>query len=227
VNQLGGQRGPIRAVYQGATELRPVEPYPYLLIEKTELRPADAILVFGNIHIIEQSARMAAKLHREGLAPLIIASGGVRTSAGETEAAAITRVLRGYNDLQPDIIAEHKSTNSQENVLNARALLCNRPIRSVIAVGTVVAGRRFLMTLAQNWPEVTPMFVPVNPYGVPARAWQTEPAFEKKAWSELAKIPNYIKAGYIKEIDLDDLDRRIRLLPDNRVKIPAMERAPL
>ncbi len=199
-------------------------PYPYMLIERTELRPADAILIFGNANIVEPSAAAAVRLFKQGMAPLIIAAGGVETNTGETEAHALARAIVQHKT-GAKLIIEPRSRNTQENIEYARADLGGHPVRSVIGIGHICAGRRFLMTLARRWPEVTPMFVGINPYDTHPSAWNTHYDFKMRAQLEFDKIPRYKELGFVTEIDLDDLNRRIRLLPANGVKIPAMERA--
>lgn len=179
----------------------------YLLIERTELAPADAILIFGNRHIVQRSAWQAYRLYNQGLAPLIVASGGVRLADGRTEARALSEELLRYGLPKKALLIEDKSTNTRENVVFSRELSA-RDWNSVIGVGHIIGSRRFAMTLTANCPGILPMMANVNPYPVDADQWHLHPGFARHAGRELAKIPVYLERGHIAEIDLEDINRR-------------------
>lgn len=187
----------------------------YVMTGETPIHPADAILVFGNRHIVGQSAFIAYQLYSQGLAPVIIVSGGVkvsRTGEGPSEAQALARNLARYGVPPSRIIQENRSTNTLENVRHSRRLaemMLGEPVESLIGVGHIIASRRFLMTLAANWPEPVAMLKPVNPYGVPAAQWMEHPQFRKNAEDEYSKIPIYQERGHIKEINPAEMQARI------------------
>lgn len=187
----------------------------YLLIEKTELAPADLILVFGNPYIAQKSALLAAKLYHQGYAPIIVATGGIETIDGDIEAIEIYKELRNQGVKEFDIIVDEYSTNTQENVLNSKALfsqICSyTPPSSLIGIGHAVAGRRFLMTLAQNWPEITlPMASNVWPDGMNSQNWHEQPAMFEEVRAQLDRIAPYTANGFIKEIDLIRINEQAR-----------------
>lgn len=185
----------------------------YLLIEKTNLCPADAILVFGNRHCIDKLAQEASRLYHEGYAPKIIATGGRAINDYTSEAQAIKNSLLAYGVDPNDIITEDKSTNTKENILYAKEIIeaqfPDHKIERLIGTGSVIAGRRFLMTLVQNWPEVIPMASNVNPFDTPVNEWETNPQFQQTVIAELKKIPKYIAKGDIKEINMHTMQTRI------------------
>ena len=189
----------------------------YLLIEHTEIGPADLCLVFGNRFVCPELAAQAAALYKQGLVKKIAASGGVLTSDGRTEAAAIRDELVRLGVPADDILVEDRATNSGENVVFTKALaektLGPDAVRSVIGIGHISAGRRFLMTLAKQWPEVLPMYISVNPYPVARADWARHQGFRQKVLEEWGKIAGYKEKGFIEEIDIDSINRRVHGQP--------------
>lgn len=201
-----------------ATAAQPVSDFQsikdYLLIERTALCPADIILIFGNRHCVNETAAEGAKLYHKGYAPKIIASGGRPIEDGISEAKTIKNALLKHGVRADDIIIESRSTNTQENVLFSKKMVKkiqpNIPIKRVIGIGTLVAGRRFLMTLAKNWPEVLPMISNKNPFDTPVDEWFNDESFKKIIMSEYSKIPTYVREGFIKEVNLSEINKRIQ-----------------
>ena len=126
----------------------------YLLIEQTALVPADFALIFGNKHITDTLADRAATLYHEGYFPLIVTSGGVKTKARVSEAEALRRALVSRGVPDDVILTEKKARNTGENVIFTRALMTDKGLEqgvtSVISIGHIIAGRRFLMTLERQ-----------------------------------------------------------------------------
>lgn len=186
----------------------------YLLIEKTKLRPADVILVFGNRHSIHKLSEQAAFLYHKGYAPKIIASGGHPDQNNISESQFIKHCLLTQGVHDDDILVESRSTNTQENVLFSKEIMEQRhpkkSVNRVIGVGSIVAGRRFLMTLSTHWPEALPMISNVNPFDTPIKKWITDPKFQEVVVAEYQKIQPYIENGFIKEIDIDNLNLRVQ-----------------
>jgi len=203
----------IMAHYRRAAESRsPQDIGNYLLIEKTELCRADMILVFGNPNIAAKSAEVAADLYHRKMAPVIVVSGGKTTVAGNIEAIEIYSKLRDLDVPEFDIIVEEHSTNTQENILHAKAQfaqICSEiEPNSLIGVGHAIAGRRFLMTIAKNWPEITlPMACNVWGQEVTGDNWHTRPDYIEKVIAQFDRIPHYLQQGFISEIDLDHINR--------------------
>ena len=188
----------------------------YLLIEQTELIPADFALIFGNRNIIEPLARQTAQLYHSGHFPLIVASGGVKTRAGTTEAEALRQKLIRQGVPDHAILTENHSTHTGENVTLTRALLAKKGLdsqmASVIGIGHIVAARRFLMTLERHWPQLHKMHVSANPFNLAAQDWHTHPTFRSHALEEWRKIAPYLAEDKIREVDLAELNRVTRLL---------------
>jgi uncharacterized SAM-binding protein YcdF (DUF218 family) len=186
----------------------------YLLIEQTQLRTADIILIFGNQHCIHKLSKQAAFLYHQGYAPKIIASGGRTVKNNSSEAELIKNSLLADGVRYDDILVENRSTNTQENIMNSKEIIIshfpNQAIKSVIGIGTIVAGRRFLMTLEKNWPDALSMVSNVNPFDTPINEWITNPDFQKVVLAEYNKIRLYIEKGFIDEINIGTLNHKIQ-----------------
>lgn len=105
-------------------------------------------------------ADRAAALHHEGLAPLIVFSGGFGNfTAGifpEPEADLFAKRAAENGVPIEKILIENKSTNTGENVLFTRKLLQNAgiSIQKAIAVQKPFMERRTLGTISHFWPEL-------------------------------------------------------------------------
>jgi uncharacterized SAM-binding protein YcdF (DUF218 family) len=123
-----------------------------------ELAPADAILALGSHDL--RVAERAADVFHQGLAPLVICSGGFgRLTCGrfqEPEADLFARILRGCSVPEEAIWVENRSTNSGENVRFTRRLLAARGVKvhRLLAVQKPYMERRAYATLRQQWPEL-------------------------------------------------------------------------
>ncbi len=196
------------------------EEWPYIsrfmLIEKTDLAKADIALIFGNQHCYRQLADEGARLYKNGYCDKIVVSGGRTDNSGQLEAEVIEHHLLQQNIPAKDIITETLSTNTQENVLYSRDKIYDsygpRGINSLIAVGNIVAGRRFLMTLAQNWPQVLAMASNVNPFPYPPKKFGLHAETAPIVLKEYAKITAYKEAGYITDISINLINSRVAAL---------------
>ena len=176
----------------------------YLLVE-TPIEKADIVLVFGN-NGRGSLAKRAAELYVRGYAKKIVVSGGVRGMHTRKEANDIADRLCKMGIPEADILIEDAAMNTGENVTLSKALVAKEigleNVKSVIAVGSIVAARRFLMTIERHWPGLKMMSAPVNVYNVPRERWYTLKKFRDRVLTEYKKIPTYIERGYIKEVDL-------------------------
>ena len=183
----------------------------HLLIEQTALIPADFALIFGNKNIIEPLAQRTADLYHTGHFPLIVASGGVKTKDRLSEAEALRRALIKKGVPNEAILPETQATHTGENVMLTRALLESKGLAqkfsSVIGIGYIIAGRRFLMTLERHWPEIHKMHASANPFDVPVRDWHTHETFRRHAVKEWRKLAPYQAQDLIREVDIAALNR--------------------
>lgn len=140
-----------------------------------ELAPADVILVLGSNDV--RVAGHGARLYLQGLAPLLMFSGGLgKLTAGtftksEAETFADAAVRLGVP--RPSILIEPRSTNTGENVDFSRAMLAERGIRPsrIIAVQKPYMERRTWATFARRWPgpdvRVSSPPIPLDAYPTP------------------------------------------------------------
>ncbi len=220
---MSKDKGYLRALWSGNIKLQK----DYLVIEKTVLAPADLIFVFGNKKIIDPLARRAAQLYHTGMAPYVLVSGGVKTESGQTEADALAAKLVALGVPQDRIVRDNLATDTLENVAFSRMTLKNTmpelDVRSVIAVGYAAAGRRFLMTLKQQWPEVLAMASHVWPEKSLSATWRFSEKTKDQIRSQFDRLERYFGLGYIAEIDPEDINARAKLL--RQAAEPALRRA--
>lgn len=114
------------------------------LAEKTPrpLEKRDAIIVLG-ARIMPDGELSTTVLHRvqtalkvfsDGYAPLIIACGAQGADEPETEAGAMARWLIESGVPASDVVVEDKSTDTVENLRNARAEMAARGLQTAIVV---------------------------------------------------------------------------------------------
>src|SRR5690606_38650889 len=125
--------------------------YAPLMIEESAPMPiADAIVVLGGMtreqayprpthEVTEQADRLiyAARLWQDGVAPVIVVSGGVvgiQGPAGVSEAVMMADLLGVLGVPDDAILLEEESHNTYENALNTRALLDAEGIDHVLLV---------------------------------------------------------------------------------------------
>ena len=204
--------------YKAAQSRDPEDMARYLMIERTNMAPADLIIGFGNIHVAPQIAHQCADLYAQGFAPRIILTGGKEHDDGRTESAFMAGILRDRGVPDDVVCCETQSMNTQENVQNSRAMLArlapsSNP-KSAIAVGHIIAGRRFLMTLSQNWPELTTLMAAnAWPPGVTPDNWRMKQEYVSELSAQFDRIAPYLERGFIREIDLA---RETKAAPNKR-----------
>lgn len=129
----------------------------YMLMRHS-LQPADIIWALGS-HDLRVADRVA-ELYHQGLAPLVVMSGGLGNftegvfAKSEADLFAERAVELGVP--ADHILVENKSTNTGENVRFTQALLksSSMAVTQVIAVQKPYMERRTFATVAKQWPEV-------------------------------------------------------------------------
>ena len=120
-------------------------------------RPADVILGLGCYD--ELIPLRAAELWRQGLAPVVVFSGGLgRNTAGvfrTSEAERFAAIAMAQGVPEQAILLEARSANSAENFLFTKALLAEKgvPARRVLAVHKPYMERRVYAAAPVYWPE--------------------------------------------------------------------------
>lgn len=158
----------------------------------------------------------AARLYREGWAPLLIPSGGVSVKFERWQGVAeraeeypgefhsdcefLTHVLI-KNGVPPEaIVGESESGHTRDNAYLSRKLADEKGIRPKTAILACKSfhARRCLMLYSMAFPETDFIVCPVDCYGITKDAWFT---FEKgvdKVLGELSRCGNQF-VGDIKE----------------------------
>ena len=128
----------------------------YLCLHQTP-KEADCIIGFGCYN--EDVARRAAQLYHQGLAPLVLFTGGLGRNTSsmwtESEAVRFARIAAAEGVPESRILMEDRSTNSGENLVFSRRLLLERGLTHprIIGVHKPYMERRLLAAFPIYWPE--------------------------------------------------------------------------
>ncbi len=130
---------------------------------------AEAIVVLGGglepafpprpwVQLAEPGDRVlyAAKLYREGKAPLVIVSGGTMRSDATPEASDMAEVLRFAGVPESAIARETKSLNTYENAVYVREILASRGIHRILLVTSAIHMPRALLVFKHQNIEALP-----------------------------------------------------------------------
>ena len=166
---------------------------------------ADVIVGFGNFNT--NIARRAAELYRQGLAPVVLFTGGLgRNTEGllpEPEAVRFARVAMECGVPEKAILLEPESTNTAENILFTRRLLEARgiPHKRILGVHQPFMERRITAAMGVYWPEqafrVTSPQVSISDYLEDAKKQGvTENAAVSVIVGDFQRMDLYAKKGY-------------------------------
>ena len=166
---------------------------------------ADVIVGFGNFNT--NIARRAAELYHQGLAPVVLFTGGLgRNTEGllpEPEAVRFTRVAMECGVPEKAILLEPESTNTAENILFTRRLLEQRgiPHERILGVHQPFMERRITAAMGVYWPEqsfrVTSPQTSITDYLADAKKQGvTENAAVSVIVGDFQRMDLYAKKGY-------------------------------
>ena len=166
---------------------------------------ADCIVGFGNFNT--NIARRAAELYHQGLAPVVLFTGGLgRNTEGllpEPEAVRFARVAMECGVPESAIVLEPESANTAENILFTRRLLEERgiPHERILGVHQPFMERRITAAMGVYWPEqqfsVTSPQVTIPQYLEQAKAQGiTENAAVSVIVGDFQRMELYAKKGY-------------------------------
>lgn len=111
------------------------------LIEQEPLAPADALVILGggiNSRTgllgfkTEERVRSGAKIFSQGVAPLIVVTGGKVGKNPYAEAPAMARLLQNLGVVENQIIQEGQAQNTLENAANVMAIARERNWQKLI-----------------------------------------------------------------------------------------------
>ena len=166
---------------------------------------SDLGFLFGTRHGVPEFCEAAHGLWRNGMFSRLLVSGGRTGSSPLAEADLIAERLVGLGIPETVLIRETAATNTGENVQFGRRRVAEvmdlAAIRSVVVIGKICATRRYLMTLQRHWPGLSLSVCPVNYFGIPAGRWHEHAEFRARVFGEFVKIPRYLAAGFLEEID--------------------------
>lgn len=173
---------------------------------KDEPRKVDAIFLPGGSH--PEQPEYAAELYKNGIAPILIPSGGVSVKKGKfdgvkskaniynkdykTDCEFLSDVL-SVNGVPPTaIIGEDKSGHTRDNAFMSRVVVDNNnlKIRTAIIVCKSFHARRCLMLYGLAFPDTKFYVCPVNCMGITSENWyKTEQGIDR-VLGELARCGN-------------------------------------
>ena len=173
---------------------------------KDEPRKVDAIFLPGGSH--PEQPEYAAELYKNGIAPILIPSGGVSVKKGKfdgvkskaniynkdykTDCEFLSDVL-SVNGVPPTaIIGEDKSGHTRDNAFMSRVVVDNNnlKIRTAIIVCKSFHARRCLMLYGLAFPDTKFYVCPVNCMGITSENWyKTEQGIDR-VLGELTRCGN-------------------------------------
>lgn len=187
-----------------ATDLQRIGAY---VMPDVPPRRSDLGFLFGTRHGVPAFCDAAYGLWQDGMFGRLLVSGGTTAGLAQAEADVIAAELVRRGMPEDVLILETAATNTEENVVfgRVRAAQCMDvdAVRSILAIGKACAARRYLMTLRRHWPGVLTSVCAVNYFGVPAARWHEHEEFRRRVLAEFEKIPRYLHAGCLQEIDDD------------------------
>lgn len=166
-------------------------------------------VIFGNVNsgLVHGMSDHLAQLYTQKRIQKIIVTGGKSFSENNhTEAEYARKILLSKGVLGRHIMIDNHSMNSYENVKNARRLLFASEGQvkrePVLFLGMDYATRRFLMTIAKNWPEAIPSFIGFDSFQEEKHEWHTCPRIAQLLETDETKWPEYIAKGHIKPVNI-------------------------
>ena len=169
------------------------------------LHPAKLGFLFGTRHGVDEFCREAHALWQRGMFEWLLISGGATAGQDRPEAEVIAGRLVELGMPPSILILETQATNTGQNVILGRRKVAEHMdlarIDSVLVIGKVCAMRRYLMTLARHWPEVTVSACAINYFGLPIERWHEHAEFRARVLNEFHKIPHYLQQDFLRELD--------------------------
>lgn len=186
----------------------PPREYIAAYLDATTNPPEQADLVFVPGTRLPDPARIVAELVADGVAPLVLVTGGINRLTGANEAAALRSELVSLGVPHGRILVEDRSTNTLENVVNGWEVTAGwfgaHQITSVVAVCKWMHSRRVLMTLKAHFPAGIRYYARTYaPQGVTRAAWVQQGNIASQAADVMGNwknIPVYLDQGDIQEI---------------------------
>ena len=179
------------------------------MLPKTQLKPADLLIVFGTTYGIDLFVENIVSLYQKGFCKYVLCTGGNVARYGtktEAESVIIMDLLVANGVPAEKILVETKSKNTGENLQFSIPILKEKfgsvdGINSIIGVGKIHATLRFLMTMCKYFPVAEKMFFPINVFGCNENLWYLHDKFYQKLMAEVDKVEEYLEKGFVAELD--------------------------
>jgi uncharacterized SAM-binding protein YcdF (DUF218 family) len=165
----------------------------HLVIERP-VEAADAIFCFGSRHW--RVPERAAALHRAGVAPWVLVTGGPAPGDDLTEAARFRAALEAAGVPSRAIVEEPTAAHTGENVERGMAAL-GRVVEpsTLVLVSWPLAMRRCLATFEHRHPELVLGTAPA--LARPEVRWWPTPRRVRFALGEVDRLDRYAAAGHL------------------------------
>ena len=168
-------------------------------------QPSSLGFLFGTRHGVEEFCQETCALWQAGMFRKLLVSGGATAGNPQPEALVIAERLVQLGVPESILILETQATNTGENVILGRRRVGEdmdvNQVDSVLVIGKVCAMRRYLMTMARHWPDVSVSACAVNYFGLPVERWHEHEDFRARVLAEFGKIPGYLEQGFLRELD--------------------------
>lgn len=168
-------------------------------------QPSSLGFLFGTRHGVEEFCQETYALWQAGMFERLLVSGGATAGDARPEAEVIAEHLVQLGVPESILILETQATNTGENVILGRRRVAEamdvNQVDSVLVIGKVCAMRRYLMTLARHWPDVSVSACAVNYFGLPVERWHEHAEFRARVLAEFGKIPGYLERDFLRELD--------------------------
>ena len=179
------------------------------MLQKTVLKPADLLIVFGTTYGIDLFVENIVSLYQKGFCKYVLCTGGnvARYGTKIADESVIIRDLLFENGVPAEkILIETKSKNTGENLQFSIPILEEKfgsvsNINSIIGLGKIHATLRFLMTMCKYFPNAEKMFFPINVFGCDENLWYLNDKFYQKLMAEEEKVKDYLERGFIVELN--------------------------
>ncbi len=193
------------------------------------LEKSDCILVLGSHDL--RVAERGAELYLQGLAPIIIFSGGLGNFTkeiwDEAEADKFATIAMNMGVPRDAILIENKSTNTGENILFTQQLLKEKDLdpQSFIVVQKPYMERRSYATFKKHWPDkklaVTSPQISFEKYpndeiplekviNIMVGDLQRIKIYPEKGYQIFQEIPENVWSAYEKLVDLGYTDHLVK-----------------
>ena len=179
------------------------------MLPKTQIKPADLLIVFGTTYGIDLFIENIVSLYQKGFCKYILCTGGNVASYNNktaTESVIIMDLLVENGVPADKILMETDSKNTGENLQFSIPILEEKfgnidSIKSIIGVGKIHATLRFLMTMCKYFPAAEKMFFSINVFGCDESLWYLHDKFYQKLMAEVDKVEEYLEKGFMAELD--------------------------